>query len=80
MQPQSATDRWHELLNARYVCQACTTRFFHVYRFCPACHQMGTIHPFLSSLMTVAHSDEELRLMISHGQRVVPDDVKSVAS
>ena len=64
-------DKWHELLSARYVCEACMTRYFQAYRICPACHKAGTIRPFLSMLMTVAYSEEELRAMIAQGQRIL---------
>jgi hypothetical protein len=61
-------DRWHDLLNSRYVCELCLTRFFVNYHTCPACHQIGYVRPLIAGLSGYARSDEELRQIISHGQ------------
>ena len=70
MQPAMHADRWHELLNSRFVCEACLTRYFQPYRQCPACHQFDAIRPLVNLLLTTAGSDNELRAMIARGQRV----------
>lgn len=59
---------WHDLLNSRYVCQACTTRFFVRYSTCPACRQHGTVHPLQAFLRDCARNDNEYRLLIVMGQ------------
>lgn len=61
-------DRWHTLLNSRYVCELCLTRFFVRYRTCPACHQIGYVRPLISGLSEYARSEEELRQIITRGQ------------
>lgn len=61
-------DRWHELLNTRYVCELCLTRYFVPYYTCPACHQIGYIRPLISGLAGYARNDEELREIITRGQ------------
>ena len=68
----SATERWHELLSTRYVCEICLTRYFRPHAKCPACHQLGHIRPLVSILLSVARSDAELREMLAHGQTVPP--------
>jgi hypothetical protein len=70
--PYAPSDRWHELLTTRYVCEICLTRFFVPYRRCPACDRFGHIRPLVSLLSTIAHDDEELRQMIAQGQTAVP--------
>jgi hypothetical protein len=65
-------DRWHNLLNSRYVCELCLTRFFVHYHTCPACHQIGYVRPLVSGLSQYARSEEELREIITHGQ-TLPD-------
>ena len=64
------TDRWHSLLNTRYVCEFCLTRYFVLYSTCPACHQVGYIRPLVTALADVARSDDELRQKIAAGQTV----------
>lgn len=59
------SDRLHALLNSRYICQRCLTRFFVPYRRCPACHQFATIARLDETLRTLAKSEDELRTMLS---------------
>lgn len=66
--PTTPTDRWHHLLTTRFVCEICLTRFFVLYRRCPACHRAGRIRPLKTALLSKAQSDEELRNMIAGGQ------------
>ena len=72
---ESTTDsqRWHELLTTRYVCEICLTRFFVPYHLCPACHCIGHIRPLVSMHLSAAQDDEDWRNMITQGQRVAPE-------
>jgi hypothetical protein len=63
-------DAYHELLNTRYVCEACLTRYFMRYPKCRACGQLNRIVPLTMSLYPLARSDEELRGIIAGGQRM----------
>jgi len=72
--PLSASERWHELLTTRYICEICLTRFFQPHAKCPACQQIGYVRPLVSILLTVAHNDLELREMMARGQRVLPEE------
>ena len=68
----TASERWHTLLNSRYVCEICLTRFFVPYHACPACHQVGCIRPLVSGLSMYARNEQELRDMIARGQTLPP--------
>jgi hypothetical protein len=63
----TATERWHELLPTRYICEVCLTRFFQPHRKCPACQQIGYVRPLVSMLLTAARDDQELREMMARG-------------
>jgi hypothetical protein len=75
---ESTTDsqRWHELLTTRCVCEICLTRFFVQHHMCPACHRIGHIRPLVSMLLSVAQDDEDLRNLIAHGQAVAPNEAQ----
>ena len=77
MDTATHTDRWHELLTTRYVCEICLTRYFSPRRRCAACNRFGHVRPLVSLLMTIAHDDEDLRQMIAQGQRVGFDHEES---
>jgi hypothetical protein len=66
------SDRWHELLSTRFVCESCLTRYFVLHRCCPACHRFGTVRPLVSMLLSLAYDDEDLRTMIAQGQTLAP--------
>lgn len=70
MENVTESQRWHELLTTRYVCEICLTRYFRPHHICPACHRIGYIRPLVSMLLTMARDDEDLRNLIAHGQRV----------
>ncbi len=58
-------DRWHLLLNSRYVCESCLTRFFIRHRRCPACHRFSSIKPLNPELSKTARSETQLRTLMS---------------
>ena len=74
MESTTNSERWHELLTTRYVCEICLTRYFVQHHICPACHRIGYIRPLVSMLLSVAHDDEDLRNMIARGQMVTPEE------
>jgi hypothetical protein len=71
----TASERWHELLTTRYICEVCLTRYYQSHWKCPACRQIGCVRPLVSMLLTVARNDQELREMMARGQTVTPDEV-----
>ena len=71
----SETERWHLLLNSRYVCDICLTRFFIRHRRCPACHRFSSIHPLNPKLSRIARSEEQLRSMMAQSQTSKPPQI-----
>ncbi len=74
MESTAESERWHDLLTTRYVCEICLTRFFVQHRCCPACHRFGYVRPLVSMLLTAAEDNEDLRKMMAAGQRVDEGD------
>ena len=60
-------ERWHRLLTTRYICQVCLTRYFRLRSKCPACRQIGSICRLDNKLLTLAHTDTELRQLLAKG-------------
>jgi hypothetical protein len=74
-----ASDRWHDLLSTRFVCEACLTRYFSPRHKCPACQRIGYIRPLVAMLLTLAHDDQDLRSMIAQGQTVLDPEMPNKA-
>jgi len=74
MESTTNSERWHELLTTRYVCEICLTRFFVQHHMCPACQRIGHVRPLVSMLLTMAQDNEDLRDMIVQGQTVEPKE------
>ncbi len=78
------TEKYHNLLTSRFVCEACLTRYFSPHIRCPACLMWNRIRPLTEGLIEVANTDEELREIIARGQQVLlpeaaPEDLGQLA-